>query len=42
MQALLASGHACSIAAHDPVLLDQAHTLIQDHNLTGRSSPILS
>jgi len=33
MEILLASGHSCSIATHDPVLLDHAHTFIQQNNL---------
>jgi proline dehydrogenase len=35
METLLISGHACSIATHDPLLLDYAHPFIQEHHLSG-------
>ncbi|HZR42063.1 MAG TPA: proline dehydrogenase family protein [Ktedonobacteraceae bacterium] len=34
MEILLASGHSCSLATHDQVLLDHAHTFIQGRNLS--------
>jgi proline dehydrogenase len=37
MHALLASGHACSIATHDPALLGQAHAFIQEHGPNGQA-----
>jgi proline dehydrogenase len=37
MERLLASGHSCSIATHDPALLEHAHTFIQRRNLERRT-----
>lgn len=34
MEMLLESGHSCSIATHDPDLLDHAHEFIQAHDLS--------
>lgn len=35
METLLSSGHSCSIATHDPILLDRAHQFIQFQSLNG-------
>jgi proline dehydrogenase len=32
LETLLVSGHSCSIASHDPALLDHAHRFIQEFN----------
>lgn len=37
MRSLVESGHACSIATHDPALLDYAHQLIQNQALATHS-----
>ncbi len=37
MEILLSSGHICSIATHDPVMLDRAHQLIQSRRLDCKS-----
>lgn len=37
MERLLASGHSCSIATHDPRLLEHAHEFIERHEVDRRS-----
>ncbi len=33
VEALLGSGHLCSVATHDPDLLEYAHAFVEDHGL---------